>query len=552
MTDDKCACEESLRLRERVLLLRNFMRTAAWSILREPGKPATAEARWLEQRLADDDRLAQAEETTVTVQPVKPGFCKPGQCPDCDSARERERPEPYKPKVGDRVRLVASPCKMDAGLVGRELALTATHPEGPNAGYWRAKPVDESCDVRIHRDAVWEPVAEKPEPPASEPSEPSEEEIEVQRLYSDALDANANLGQVRRHRAAQRALYEAGRASLHAELEAERTAHEVTKAGLAALLDAIGASEHSSINHPWSRAIQYLENERTAWSKQAHEADALRMRLRDELEAERTAHAATKAELDEVIRGLYSRLREVHAEARKARPMPSLETIAKTVGQHSHPFYWRDPEVLAVARAVWALFGAQEEQAPAEPDNTPPDPLPEVLPAGTRFNWGGLCAWFTSEAHRMTGQWNRAYSGGVQSQRGTKRRATVLSHQIDWAHWRSQQSKGSPFAENNLDAAWTGAVDGLSGAGADVPELIADGVANIEATRAPAQSSLEGMPKPWRDVLELLGKTAIDRDSQLAKLEQWQRHVEAHHQPAEHSRRIGELAKRLRKLEKGE
>jgi hypothetical protein len=329
MTDDKCACEESLRLRKRVRMLVYAVRETR-NMLELP-TPAWER---LNRAIKDDVRLAQAEETSVTVQPIKPGYCKPNNCPDCDSARERARreAEPYRPKVGERARLVSSPCKIDGGLVGRELALTATHPEGPDAGYWRARPMDEDYDVRIHRDSVWEPVAEKPEPPAPIP-------MVLRHAFDDGYDAGFEAGRASRDAQWSKQAHEADalRMRLRDELEAERDAHAATKAGLAALLDAIGASEHSSINHPWSRAIQYLENERAA-------------------------HAATKAELDRVREGaldMADRLAEELQKARSARRLPTREAVIAALLGQADKLNTSPP---ALADAVLALFGAQEEQ----------------------------------------------------------------------------------------------------------------------------------------------------------------------------------------------
>jgi hypothetical protein len=387
MTDSKCACDESLRLRERVLLLRHFIDTAAWSILRDSGKPATAVAHWLEGRLADDNRLAQAEETsaktdsepggTLTTDGAPLGTVARGvfACalawePDArllgnvraaDIARlaefvlkaeetsvEEKKAEPYKPKVGDRVRLVSSPDDItDSDKVGQTWAITGIrqgtgeHASDPSY-HWRVRNELATWDTFIHRDAVWEPVAEKPEPPASELSDGALEEIFLGF-------ASIRLG--------YRALYDAGRAK--AENELVRLATGLIEAFEAECEPEADADDGDLPPHKAVDCAFRLLDEKTARIAK--------------LEAERAAHAATKAEFDEVIRGLYARLREVHADARKARPMPTREAIGEALKKHSALASGvKSSPWLSYADAVLALFGAQEEQdsAPGEPGNT--------------------------------------------------------------------------------------------------------------------------------------------------------------------------------------
>jgi hypothetical protein len=256
---------------------------------------------------------------------------------------------------------------------------------------------------------VEEPVAEKPEPPASEPSDD-----ELRNLaYSAAKDEVGREGRTTEEFAVaeRRALYNAGRASRDAQVaELKRELRE--------------------LDTDSSERFQRVVEQRAAYSR--------------ELEAERTAHAATKAELDEVIRGLYARLREVHAEARKARSMPSAIDIEKAIRGASNGFI-STPDMFAITGALQRLFGAQEEQ-----DSV----TPEAVHA---------------------------------------------------------------------------AADGMP------PRVV------------PSETEASG----HLERIERLERLGISNHSRFSKLERWQRHIEAHHQPAEHSRRIGELAKRISKLEKG-
>jgi hypothetical protein len=479
MTDSKCACDESLRLRERVLLLRHFIDTAAWSILRDSGKPATAVAHWLEGRLADDNRLAQAEETsaktdsepggTLTTDGAPLGTVARGvfACalawePDArllgnvraaDIARlaefvlkaeetsvEEKKAEPYKPKVGDRVRLVSSPDDItDSDKVGQTWAITGIrqgtgeHASDPSY-HWRVRNELATWDTFIHRDAVWEPVAEKPEPPASELSDGALEEIFLGF-------ASIRLG--------YRALYDAGRAK--AENELVRLATGLIEAFEAECEPEADADDGDLPPHKAVDCAFRLLDEKTARIAK--------------LEAERAAHAATKAELDEVIRGLYARLREVHADARKARPMPSREAVSDAVFG-SLPIRFRSEVGEPIVRSVWALFGAQEEQ----------DSAPE----------------------RDERPWN--YDAPPDSEIGQ------LHELLDSEHAVAEDCGRGPLPYTGLqgdDPSWDS--DRLMGRGW-----------SVKAWRraAPAQQPLDGMPKP---PLDGMTGNAMERLDKLEK-----------------------------------
>ena len=67
-----------------------------------------------------------------------------------------------------------------------------------------------------------------------------------------------------------------------------------------------------------------------------------------------------------------------------------------------------------------------------------PLPLPDSLPAGLRFDWGGRVGWLLEEAHRWVQvPWITVYTATVTcSTIPGPTLATVMSYQIDWDHWR--------------------------------------------------------------------------------------------------------------------
>jgi hypothetical protein len=452
------------------------------------------------------------------------------------------KPEPYRPKVGERVRLISSPCEGDFELLDKELEILDVRKPGeayylPRSHYaCRAASVypDRPLLVDIHRDAVWEPVAEKPEPPASEPSgKPGVKELFD--LWWNRVGTSARVSP----RCTFEGGFDTGRASLQAELEAERAAHEKTREDRSRILQN-EAEQDEEIERLRAERDKYLaEVGRVTVAHEATKAElaesrALHEELTDRIEVELAeAIMGLVKERSESVQAL-SRLVDERAahevtKERKARPMPTMEDLgraffdkAQEIGVISETVNWEEAQLrgghrsaepywFTLAKVALRLFGAQEEQdsaAPVEPENTPPDPLPEVLPAQARTKYGTpLGGWIKRLSHDPD-------DGFVyESASGSPRRFAVPD-QVDWAHWRSQQSQETPVA--------------------------------------PAQPSLEGMPKPWRERLQAVEKFLVTDHGRLSELEQWQRHVEAHHQPAEHSRRIGELAKRLRKLEKGE
>jgi hypothetical protein len=175
--------------------------------------------------------------------------------------------------------------------------------------------------------------------------------------------------------------------------------------------------------------------------------------LRQELEAEKAAHR----EAARAWAGAHSRA------AQNARAVPSVAQVVDVLdrldgGDDCHARWERQ------AKAVLALFASP----PASPDNgvyyrapdtgnvkrapsldnTPPEPLPEVLPSGTRFDWGGRCGVTTSEVRLVAVGNLSAYQGNakaVHPVRGIlipEQAVTIMRKQIDWARWRSQQNQG--------------------------------------------------------------------------------------------------------------
>jgi hypothetical protein len=338
VTDGECGCDESLRLRKRVhIIVDAWERYSRNDLSREEFEGTMAE-------------MAQAEETSVEEkQPEEPyadigiwncanycgvGVRKKGRlCSDCMRMKDEKQPDPQP--------LFAMPTQ---AIVLARSALT----------YLRTKlrdvdrldePARQALDwieVALGAESGGPAVAAKPEPPASELSDGALEEIFLGF-------ASIRLG--------YRALYDAGRAK--AENELVRLATGLIEAFEAECEPEADADDGDLPPHKAVDCAFRLLDEKTARIAK--------------LEAERAAHAATKAEFDEVIRGLYARLREVHADARKARPMPTREAIGEALKKHSALASGvKSSPWLSYADAVLALFGAQEEQdsAPGEPGNT--------------------------------------------------------------------------------------------------------------------------------------------------------------------------------------
>ncbi len=106
-------------------------------------------------------------------------------------------------------------------------------------------------------------------------------------------------------------------------------------------------------------------------------------------------------------------------------------------------------------------FFAAPQQAPAEADNTPPDPLPMVLPAGQRWRSddGKGVGVFTEPAELQNGWYSGRYKCSWIS---NNPRGLIHAGHIDWAHWRSMQSKdpGSPSGQVGGNPASQASPDG--------------------------------------------------------------------------------------------
>lgn len=255
-------------------------------------------------------------------------------------------------------------------------------------------------------------------------------------------------------------------------------------------------------------------------------------RLRKELVAEKDAHEKTRTGLTDTILALEKQtalLRECTAQLEanavtmatfaplsfaqsRARPLPTCFALARAAFEANRgrayepafPFekaasdvreYW-----LHVADAVLALLQAppvesartvrerlgwppltQEQRdanlehnvgiaPPVEPDNTPPDPLPEVLPVGTKCSRGNRTGMACLSVLRL-----QRDSFGAPVYRGCWWTATdeclTPANAIDWAHYRSQQkdSAGGESARTPVaaplvnQAAAPGAVNAATG-----------------------------------------------------------------------------------------
>jgi hypothetical protein len=172
--------------------------------------------------------------------------------------------------------------------------------------------------------------------------------------------------------------------------------------------------------------------------------------LRQELEAEKAAHQ----EAARAWAGAHSRA------AQNARAVPSVLDLAKAIragyfgdGRWDMASTFERSDWINAAKASIQLFASP----PASPDNTPPVPLPEVLPAGTRTHEdNGLV--FASEA-KLTMEWgNRPHYRAMHPDGWY---GLFEASDIDWAHWRSQQnqdsgSPGSSGADGHTNSAQPG------------------------------------------------------------------------------------------------
>jgi hypothetical protein len=303
------------------------------------------------------------------------------------------KPEPYRPKVGERVRLISSPCEGDFELLDKELEILDVRKPGeayylPRSHYaCRAASVypDRPLLVDIHRDAVWEPVAEKPEPPASEPSgKPGVKELFD--LWWNRVGTSARVSP----RCTFEGGFDTGRASLQAELEAERAAHEKTREDRSRILQN-EAEQDEEIERLRAERDKYLaEVGRVTVAHEATKAElaesrALHEELTDRIEVELAeAIMGLVKERSESVQAL-SRLVDERAahevtKERKARPMPTMEDLgraffdkAQEIGVISETVNWEEAQLrgghrsaepywFTLAKVALKLFGAQEEQ----------------------------------------------------------------------------------------------------------------------------------------------------------------------------------------------
>lgn len=220
----------------------------------------------------------------------------------------------------------------------------------------------------------------------------------------------------------------------HETLTSERAAHAAEVAQWKGWLDEVTAALHGW--HPIERRT-YVPDQ---LADRARDLTTEVERLRKELE-----------EADE-WRIRCMKLDSKLAEARQSRPLPDDETlalrIAHTVG--TVPEDWGFESLSNEGRAYWLSLARAARKAllqapPVEPDNTPPDPLPEVLPKGTPWRAdNGRVGFFTEAATLRGDDYIGRYECSWMYTHDT--RGHIPTTAIDWAHYRSQQSKdsGSP------------------------------------------------------------------------------------------------------------
>jgi hypothetical protein len=227
---------------------------------------------------------------------------------------------------------------------------------------------------------------------------------------------------------ARRHLYNAGRASRDAEVaELKREAGYAT---YERSLRIVAARERDTLRQELEaekaaheKDLRSFAVERASWDQQARKYLAL--------------HEETKANRDG-WQAKAERYAEKLAEAQKARAVPTKRTVLSALKVAVDDWSLREgdtrelPEVYA--DAVLALFASP----PASPDNTQPEPLPEVLPKGTRTHeCDGLAV--ASEA-TLTMEWcNRPHYRAHIADNGLP--FLFRAEDIDWAHWRSQQNQ---------------------------------------------------------------------------------------------------------------
>lgn len=138
--------------------------------LRDVGRldaPARQALDWLEVVVGAQARALADDPLPVAQKPVQceyrshdESIFRRGECVRCGDNRLKdigpeEKPEPYKPKVGERARLFKSQALRDDQHEGRVFEIREkTVPEG----WWRVR-CDGMGELYLHRDSVWEPVA---------------------------------------------------------------------------------------------------------------------------------------------------------------------------------------------------------------------------------------------------------------------------------------------------------------------------------------------------------------------------------------------------------
>lgn len=298
------------------------------------------------------------EPRTLADDPLAVEPCNAWGCSRCNAPGEptQEKPEPYKPKVGERVRLVSSPDEEDWHRVGREYEVLRVDASRP-AFYW----VCLGLGSGIHRDAVWAPVPAAQEPtaepaqPEAEASEPSDDEQSAYLSWCETQPAERKRGT----RDAFTAGYNAG-------LNRGRVESDITEANCEqqarGLFETWKAETLERDRAAHAAEVERLCAERDGWREKL---PAICWRRADEVERLRVEHDEKQkawSRLHHEYDALVERLQSELAAARAERPMPTDEELARVLRESASLHTTMYIHWLDVARAAKAeLLGVRRE-----------------------------------------------------------------------------------------------------------------------------------------------------------------------------------------------
>jgi hypothetical protein len=382
----------------------------------------------------------------------------------------------FTPKPGERVVLVSSPATKDNNTpvrkVGRVYVVLRVLEESVDS-YWHLGETGRSgFETYVHRDAVFAPApAQAERPPAVASGVAAGEVTGPIRAYVGALFDAVRAGSLASGAATEQVLVQ-----LQAkEAEVAELKRETAEARAAILRFIEGDDEGQSLallihdaevetNCEWEQAeaarkevaelkraaIVYGETWQREFNEVRRDLEAAVTRIEElatrattaegeaeqasqELEAEKVAHQRMREERD------HYREKALFADAQKARSVPSREDILRALRRGKVRAGAAQSIENSQVDELWPLFASP----PASPDNTPPEPLPEVLPAGTRwFAEDGEVGVLTEPATKSEG--HPSYVGRYSCHWMPKSNTPghVRARYIDWAHWRSQQNQG--------------------------------------------------------------------------------------------------------------